>query len=565
MKPIATVLSRLKQKNILLLWIGSVLINIKSIFCDYDVDLAYAMVTSFRNIGGDRMFLQMWEPHQMSSFLCTALMYLFHTVTGSWEYAALFLQICGVLIYALASLFLFRVLREYLPEHLTHYICILFFTLRPKQLVFPEFSNMLLLFTVLEFLFLIRFFQKGKRSDLILAALMNSLSVLSYPTAVLLFPVSAGLILYYSAKKLRSVLIYTGICLLSGIGYLTFFICRIGPEALFGAIGNILASDSSHLHGKLSPYAYWCETLHCLLIFLSCLALCFLLGRCRILSTLKQKLTFMAASFFLTNLAFCIYNEAIGKGWTKMWSYTASFCILPLLIFGILTLSGCSANERQLFITGTALSAGMFFCVLVLTNLSFITVVNYMILSAMVSLIPLYRALNEASPESTPVTACAPLITICLFLILHRGLLIQDFSIGSSMITGINNIIRQGPTKGIFCSYMQSYMTGCNYEDWQTFVHEDDCLLIVGGHIDTTMYMYRDSIVSHYSTICTPTYDETLLKYWEKFPEKRPTVVAVDCWYGNLNYPEDSWIIKWLEENYPVRADGRYYAFFRRQ
>lgn len=57
------------NRMILLLWIGVVLVNIKSVLADFGPDQTYAIATSYRHVMGDSMFAEMWEPHQTSTFI----------------------------------------------------------------------------------------------------------------------------------------------------------------------------------------------------------------------------------------------------------------------------------------------------------------------------------------------------------------------------------------------------------------------------------------------------------------------------------------------------------------
>lgn len=67
-------------------------------FTNLSYDCEYQIAMAYRLLQGDKMFLEMWEPHQTSAFLPAALMWvymkLFHTATG----IALYLQICGICI-----------------------------------------------------------------------------------------------------------------------------------------------------------------------------------------------------------------------------------------------------------------------------------------------------------------------------------------------------------------------------------------------------------------------------------------------------------------------------------
>ncbi len=113
---------------------------------------------------------------------------------------------------------------------------------------------------------------------------------------------------------------------------------------------------------------------------------------------------------------------------------------------------------------------------------------------------------------------------------------------------------------------MSYYMNKCNYTDWENQIRDDDSLLIVSSTAhDPILYLYKPVTVSHYSTICTPTYDETLLAYWNSFPEKTPTVIAVECWYDDMHVSDDSWIMEWCNSHYELAYKGTYWWFYRPQ
>lgn len=68
-----------------------------------------------------------------------------------------------------------------------------------------------------------------------------------------------------------------------------------------------------------------------------------------------------------------------------------------------------------------------------------------------------------------------------------------------------------------------------------------------------------------FSTIDTPTYDESLLRYWEMYPDKKPTVIAVKAWNQEIGVDEDTWIMQWINENYHQYTDGQYWRFYRKK
>ena len=95
-----------------ILWILAVLVSIKTIFTDFGGDNAYSMAMSYRHITGDRMFLEMWEPHQTSIFLTDILMWVYGLVVPSFTGVAVYLQVCGTLFFALIAVFLFKAIKE---------------------------------------------------------------------------------------------------------------------------------------------------------------------------------------------------------------------------------------------------------------------------------------------------------------------------------------------------------------------------------------------------------------------------------------------------------------------
>ena len=51
-----------------LLLAASIVATVKIIFFGFDIDEQYAVSMAYRLVQGDRMFLEMWEPHQTSAF-----------------------------------------------------------------------------------------------------------------------------------------------------------------------------------------------------------------------------------------------------------------------------------------------------------------------------------------------------------------------------------------------------------------------------------------------------------------------------------------------------------------
>ena len=132
-------------------------------------------------------------------------------------------------------------------------------------------------------------------------------------------------------------------------------------------------------------------------------------------------------------------------------------------------------------------------------------------------------------------------------------------------ITCVGNIISVGPGKGIVTEYMQGYMAECSHEEFGTYIEPGESLLALDTN--TICYMYQDVNIGSCTTICTPSFDENLLDYWERNPDKYPDVIAVMCWYGELQWDQESWIMHWIENEFGATQviDGKYFRYYIRR
>lgn len=74
-------------------------------------DGMYQISMSQRLLTGDKMFLEMWEPHQTSAFLSAALMWIYEKVFGTTTGIVLYLQICGIVIRGAVAVLLYKTFR----------------------------------------------------------------------------------------------------------------------------------------------------------------------------------------------------------------------------------------------------------------------------------------------------------------------------------------------------------------------------------------------------------------------------------------------------------------------
>ena len=137
-----------------------------------------------------------------------------------------------------------------------------------------------------------------------------------------------------------------------------------------------------------------------------------------------------------------------------------------------------------------------------------------------------------------------------------------------STILKIQGVVKEGPAAGIITEYMGAYMQNESMKEWEQYIKDGYSIFLIGGSLDTSGYMYSDTTIAAPSVVPTPGYNESILKYWEINPDKYPDVIIASCWYGTINSElgEDSWIMRWIEEEYKPRyyVDGKYWRYYFR-
>lgn len=250
---------KLQKSRSWLFWLGAALISVKSIFMDFGVDNGYAIATSYRHVLGDRTFLEMWEPHQTSAFLVDVLMRLYRVFVPSYTGVAVYLQVMGVLLWIPIILVLHKELVKHVDKDLSHLLCVLLFVFRPKQTVFPEFANMQIGFSILFFVFLVKFvLNQAQVRYLVLSALFLCMEVLSYPTCVIAFAAALGILLTRTERKGKNVLVFGGVCLVTGILCTCHWIGARRPAEFFEVLSLLAAADSSHA-GRSMPLGQYLQ------------------------------------------------------------------------------------------------------------------------------------------------------------------------------------------------------------------------------------------------------------------------------------------------------------------
>lgn len=564
-------MSKVKKENLyglilIILGIGAILVNVKNAFVNYNTDIEYAVTMSYRILKGDGMFLQMWEPHQTSAFLAAFFMQIYIRLFGTTAGVALFLNFVGIVIKALITLFIYFVLKKYVNTKVLYLMCLFFFTVSPKNFVFPEFSNMQLWFSALLFGMLFWYFQnQNKKIGLILAAAALCLEIISYPSCIILYLGVAALLWSYSHSKWRDLLIFSLGCLGFGVAYAGYFVAKIGGKSFAESIGNIIGVDGSHDTSFVDKFATYLTECGKTFLFLAvCLLISAAAAHIYAFVFKKKKKPYML--FFLVVL--CIYHFVSAALVGDRYRYLSVFP--AIILCGWRACRVCSKNEKMIYNIGAVLSVGALLATLMLTNLTFLTSVAYMILGVMVSFLPVSKYLESQAISVGKSVSLAVLILFCGVTVFRGGFLIihGDYTNASIFyLLDAPQIIHYGPSKGMVTDYYSGLVINETAEEWPEYVQDGDRILIVtSGYLNSAAYMYADTEIATPSTICTPTYDEKLLKYWELYPEKYPNVVIIAYRDGELKVNGLSYIMQWLENEFQPDEiqDGTFYRYYRK-
>ena len=539
-------------------------------------DCAYQISMSHRLLSGDRMFLEMWEPHQTSVFLSAALMWiyekLFHTTTG----IVLYLQVSGILIRGGIAVLLYRTLSGVLKKPLAYGMALLFFMISPKDYALPEFANMQLWYSALLFCCLYAYLRSGKRIQLVAAAVCLCLEVMAYPSCLIVYPGVTGLLARYSENKKKDILLFTGVCAVLGTVVGGTFLIAIGPDVFGQCLEGMLALEPSHTVGvgaKLSGYLK--DILKVLLVFLIVSAGGF--GISRILQMIfyrtgkwngteekrkKYQLWFLCtmgvflAGFFLNILS--AENRT---------AYSLIF--LFIVMVGLLNRKDLVGEEKRIYSCLNVIGGLGFLATLILSDMPFFPSVAYGLLAIIAAMIPISGGAKPQREYQKGNVFCF----ICFAALLaFRCVYIRTPMTGRGQICSVLSdlsVVRVGPAMGIITDEKGACIQRDSYPEWKVWIRPGDKVWIIGGVVDTLGYLYEDVEVAGPSTMSTPSYSEAVQEYWQLNPDKYPDVVVAESYMGNLAYElqMNPWLMSWLEEEYQPEeiVDGIYWKYYFRK
>lgn len=540
-----------------LLVAASLVATVKIIFFGFDIDEQYAVVMAYRIIRGDRMFLEMWEPHQTSAFFSTAFLWLYMQLFHTLKYSVIFLRIVGVVTQLLISLLVFRSFRKIVSGDSAFVISVFYYNIIPKNSTVPDFSNMLLWFSTLVFLCFLEFAISNRLSTqrrtafLVAAGISTSLLVLSYPSCILtVLPGCIGICLLSAAgTRIRNLCIYLGTCGVCGLGWLSYFLSHMSLDQFVNGLSEMLA-DGSHdvgpigkLKDNLSCFA---ETFPYLLAAFAAALL--LWGVFKFICKKNYSL------FLLLILSLIFEQLFIWYRFQKHIEYPG-FIYLLFPLFGIYryfcqrkssTVEENVTTHKALFWFGSITSLFLLLAAFMASNTMLYESADYMAIGMLVSLC----YLKQEETDSPNFWKLFVFLFVGLATI-HKGFLLYNIY-GHDTIFVTRQKAEQGPMAGIYGRYSDGYEYNIRGRLLDEYIPRGSKVLIASHK--TIMYLQEDYDICNYSTISTPTIDNRLFLYWAAYPDKVPEYIVWDK--GSEGYiATDSEVNTRLVENAELLVD----------
>ena len=166
------------------------LIMVRQIFVGLEIDEPYALALGFRLVQGDRLFAEMWEPHQLCSLPPALLVAAYLGLTGTTTGLLVFVRAVLLVCKAALSWAFYREFARDLGKSGAG-LALVLFLYTPKWFLGPDYIGQQFLFTVAAFLCFHHYVTRGFRRPWLVAvgAVFACLSFLAYPQSAAAFPV----------------------------------------------------------------------------------------------------------------------------------------------------------------------------------------------------------------------------------------------------------------------------------------------------------------------------------------------------------------------------------------
>lgn len=548
---------------------------IKNIFVGADVDEGYGVMVGYRLATGDKLLSEMWEPHQTSAIFTALFIRPFLWLTkGNLNFLNIYLRVIYFILHGGMAVFAYHTFRKCKPDigkYAAAGLALVCFVCSPKSIFIPEYSNLHILFLVLLCLVLMWYFcaqssRRGQLCVLAAAGLCLTCDVLAYPSMALLLPFC---LVVMARKRVNSfwkeALCFVLPCVISAGILLGYVLSYMSLEEIVQVIPHVLG-DGSHQMGfveKATIYLQKTAVMGLELVTCAVVAWLMTIVYVRVQKKKGAEKDFVSSFllfFFFANILYMFYiwlTHEYNAGYTRM-------LYIGMAITGVYCYVKTGKKENTGFYL-ILISIVNYCAVILLSNWDPTLLTPYMITGAVGGFLcwnVYFKEYGVKIAKGMLSVLCGVLVFSCCFGYCFR---IIGGDLTPSTIFEIRGICRDGFLKGVLANYMTAYRYNANQEIWAEIVPEGSSVMYVG--MSQFSYMHGDCVVAVPSTISTPTYDETLLAYWEMNPDRYPDIVIMESTYGDIGAAaQDEFLLQWLEEDFKAKeiTDYPYMRVYRR-
>lgn len=519
-----------KKVITIILVILSAFAAISKIFIGFDVDEGYAVSMPYRLLQGDRLFGDMWEIHQTSSFLPYLFIWIFVKIAGGNTGIVLYLRIVSTVIHLVFSIWVYKELSAQINREWSALAAILYFNFLPKWLMNLDFS-MQLIWGMTAMLLLLN---KKKKEDqaLFLAGVSLAMTVLGYPTMAVLYPFALWMIWKYHDKSWKKIMVFTlgcGVCAVLFLGNL-FSYMSLGE--LIASIPYVF-SDGSHQFDMATKWGLffkrWLEAVvQAAILLVPTCVIVFLyksIAKKRFVEKVHYYYIFLLA-FMLFSSLIVIFANVVGISWGPF-RLQVRYLVLFLMAFFLgrspVKDKGVQKSKRvrDYLLLGTFVS---FAGILLASNVGPVSSSSYLVLGILGLVILVYQYQKEVDIKHGEIISYAVVSIFVLSLIFCKGYYVRVSEYPPANILELREQVTFGPLKGIFVYEEDLKRT----EDFYKVIKQgetEEKLLLLSTEGIYNLYGQGSYVIP--TTISTPAFNEQWVEYFKLHPDKMPTRIII--------------------------------------
>lgn len=535
-----------------LLCAASLVVMVRSAFVGLEIDEEYALSLGYRLVSGDRLFYNMWEPHQLSSLPAAALLAVFIGITGGTTGVLVFFRLVVLVCKAGMSYVFYREFRRDLGRPAALLAALVLFAFVPKWFLGPDYTGQQFHWTLAAFLCLHHYVTRGCRQLWLvpLGAVCACFGYLAFPQSAAAFAVLwVGMLILGKRRgepKARGAWVLLGSCAVCGAAFLVYALSGVGFS-----ISLLLNRLTLILHDPQYN-------------FTAAERMALLAGQA--LTVARSLLWPLLASAALSAALYLIKRQPITAGrLLNFWAaLTAVQCLLRAVKDGslderqfvpVVVLAGAWAfwqgrgrpGNAELFWLGYLPGLAAYAMILRSTLLGLAPTFMYLTWPAVCGMLALVNHADDAKARRAEGMLC--LAAMLAFLLVCRVWCVQTTGWKAADVTDTPLVrITTGPAKGIYADAKAADMQECLCEALQPYAGQPILQAIGEQHglgflmADGTLQVAQASVIS--GTDSDPRFEQ----YYADVPSKEPRVIL----YDDAEVRDMAEFHSWLEASFTI-------------